>query len=75
MVPLGVVVADVFANKMSQVGFAKDDEVIKALLADGFDEALSVPIIVRALRWDGDVADAEAPPSRRKPLATATPQS
>ena len=32
MVAFGVVVGDVFANKMPQVGFAKDDEVIEALV-------------------------------------------
>ena len=60
MVALGVVVSGVFANKMSQVRFAKDDEVIEALMANRFDEALSVRVTVRALRWDGDAGDTAA---------------
>ena len=60
MVAFAVVVSHVFANKMSQVGFAKNDEVIETLLANGFYETLSVGVTVRALLWDGDAGDAAA---------------
>ena len=60
MVAFGVVMADVFANKMSQVCLAEDDETIEALIANGFDEALSVWIAVWALRRDGDTGEPTA---------------
>ena len=60
MIAFGVVVGDVLADKMSQVGLAKDDEVIEAFMPDGLDEAFSMRITVRALRRDGDAADAAA---------------
>ena len=34
MVAFGVVVGDVFTNKMSQVSFAKNDELVEALIPD-----------------------------------------
>ncbi len=53
VIAFGIVVRDVFTNKMSQVSFAKHDEVIEAFIPDGLDEALSVRIAVRALRRMG----------------------
>ena len=60
VIAFGVVVGDVFVNKMSQVRFAKDNELIEALMPDGLDEALTIRITVRALRRNGDAADAGA---------------
>lgn len=34
MVAFGVVMGDAFTNKMSQVGFAKNDELVEALIPD-----------------------------------------
>ena len=60
MVAFIVVVSNVFTNKMSQMGFAKDDAVIEALIPGGLDEALSVTVAVRALRRNGNAGDAVA---------------
>jgi len=60
MIAFGVVMSDVFTNEMSQVGLAKNDEVIEALIPNGLDEAFSVRIAVRALRRYGNAADAAA---------------
>ena len=69
MIAFGVVVGDVFANKMAQVRFAKDDEVIEALMPDQSDEAFSVRVAVRTLGWDGDAGDAAA---GKEPFLTAS---
>ena len=37
VVASGVVVGDILANRLAQVGLAKDDELIQALLLDRFD--------------------------------------
>ena len=60
MVAFSVVVSNVFTNKMSQMGFPKDDAVIEALIPGGLDEALSVTVAVRALRRNGNAGDAVA---------------
>ena len=60
MVAFSVVVSNVFTNKMSQMGFAKDDEVSEALIPDGLDEALGVRVAIGALRRYRDVTDAGA---------------
>ena len=60
VIAFGIVVSDVFTNKMSQVSFTKDDKVIEAFISDGLDEALGVRVAVGALRRDRDAADAAA---------------
>ena len=60
MVAFSVVVSDVFANKMSKVSLANNNEVIKAFVSNGLNETLSVRIAVRALRRNGNASDAAA---------------
>ena len=50
VITFGIVMSDVFTNKMSQVSFAKHDKVIEAFIPDGLDEALGVRVAVGALR-------------------------
>jgi len=50
MKPFGVVVNHEFLDDVSEMSFVENDEVIQALVLDGFDEPLRMRVAVWALR-------------------------
>ena len=60
MIAFCIVMSDVFTNEMAQVGLAKNDELIEALIPDGLDESFCVGVAVRALGRNGNAANADA---------------
>ena len=53
----GIVMTGVFANKMSQVRFAEDDEVIETLIANGLVKRSACGLQFGALRRNDDAGD------------------